>query len=91
MKLSSSVVLFLILWSLRKRLTFHPGAISGLFLVFNGMERFLIEFVRINNKYNYFGFELSQAQYMSIFMILVGTGLTFWAMRQKTDISAIQN
>jgi phosphatidylglycerol:prolipoprotein diacylglycerol transferase len=84
-------LLFLILWSLRKRLTFHPGAISGLFLVFNGMERFLIEFVRINNKYNYFGFELSQAQYMSIFMILIGTGLTIWAMRHKTDISAIQN
>jgi phosphatidylglycerol:prolipoprotein diacylglycerol transferase len=84
-------LLFLILWSLRKRLTVHPGAITGLFLVFNGMERFLIEFVRINNKYNYFGFELSQAQYMSIFMILIGAGLSFWAMRRKTDISTIQN
>lgn len=84
-------ILFLILWSLRKRLTVHPGAITGLFLVFNGMERFLIEFVRINNKYNYFGFELSQAQYMSIFMILVGVGLTIWAMRRKEEIGATIN
>jgi phosphatidylglycerol:prolipoprotein diacylglycerol transferase len=84
-------LLFLILWKLRKRMTFHFGAISGLFLVFNGLERFLIEFVRINSKYNYFGFELSQAQYMSIFMILIGAGLTIWAMRQKTDVSTIQN
>lgn len=84
-------ILFLILWSLRKRLTFNPGAITGLFLVFNGIERFLIEFVRINNKYNYFGFELSQAQYMSTFMILVGVGLTAWAMRKKSNAITVVN
>lgn len=77
-------ILFFILWRIRKRLTIYPGAITGLFLVFNGVERFLIEFVRINNKYSYFGLELSQAQFMSILMIIVGTGLTLWTFRQKS-------
>lgn len=76
-------ILFLILWKMRKKLTFYPGAVTGIFLIFNGIERFLIEFVRINNKYTYFGLNLSQAQFMSIFMILVGCGLAFWALRQQ--------
>jgi prolipoprotein diacylglyceryltransferase len=79
-------ILFLILWKLRKKLTIYPGAITGLFLIFNGLERFLIEFVRINTKYTYFGFNLSQAQYMSIFMILVGTGMMFWAIKKNKQL-----
>jgi prolipoprotein diacylglyceryl transferase len=76
-------ILFLILWKLRKKFTFYPGAITGLFLIFNGLERFLIEFVRINNKYNYFGLNLSQAQFMSIFMILVGSCMMLWAIKMN--------
>ena len=79
-------ILFLILWKLRKKLTIYPGAITGLFLIFNGLERFLIEFVRINTKYTYFGFNLSQAQYMSMFMILVGTGMMFWAIKKNKQL-----
>lgn len=77
-------ILFLILWKLRKRLTSQPGAITGLFLIFNGVERFLIEFVRINTKYSYLGLNLSQAQFMSLFMILIGIGLAIWSMKQKS-------
>jgi phosphatidylglycerol---prolipoprotein diacylglyceryl transferase len=73
-------ILFLILWSLRKSWTKFPGAITGLFLVFNGLERFLIEFVRVNTKYAHFGYNLSQAQYISIAMILIGAALCTWAL-----------
>lgn len=76
-------ILFLILWKLRERLTIYPGAITGLFLIFNGLERFLIEFVRINNKYSYFGLNLSQAQFISIFMILVGSCMMLWAIKMN--------
>jgi len=74
-------ILFLILWKLRKKLTAYPGAITGLFLIFNGLERFLIEFVRINNKYAYFGLNLSQAQYISILMLFIGLGMMVWAVK----------
>lgn len=76
-------ILFFILWKLRKKLTLYPGAITGLFFVLNGLERFLIEFVRINNKYAILGVELSQAQIMSLFMIIIGMTMSFWAMRKE--------
>lgn len=73
-------LLFLILWRLRKPLTPFYGAMTGLFFIFNGLERFGIEFIRINTKYDQFGFELSQAQYMSICMLLIGGGLMIWSI-----------
>lgn len=81
--------LFLILWSLRKSWTKYPGAITGLFLVFNGVERFLIEYVRVNTKYNYFGLDLSQAQYISMGMILIGAALCFWSIYYNKDSKSI--
>jgi prolipoprotein diacylglyceryl transferase len=81
-------ILFLILWKLRERLTIYPGAITGLFLIFNGLERFFIEFVRINNKYSYFGLNLSQAQFISIFMILVGSCMMLWAIKMNKQPSS---
>lgn len=78
-------LLFLILWSLRKRLTKYYGAITGIFLVFNGIERFLIEFVRLNTRYNRLGLEFSQAQYMSIVMIFIGLSLAYWSIFIKRE------
>ncbi len=73
-------ILFLILWNLRKHLTPFYGAMTGLFFVFNGVERFLIEFVRVNKRYDHFGFHLSQAQYMSFAMLILGLGIVYWSM-----------
>lgn len=78
-------ILFLILWNLRKRLTYYYGAVTGIFLIFNGFERFLIEFVRINTKYSRLGMELSQAQYMSLAMILIGFSLAYWSIFIKKE------
>ncbi|GIS04519.1 MAG: hypothetical protein CM15mP107_1390 [Bacteroidota bacterium] len=47
----------------------------GLYLVFNGLERFSIEKIRINNEL-YKG--LTQAEMISITLILLGLGLFFW-------------
>jgi prolipoprotein diacylglyceryltransferase len=74
--------LFLILWAVRKRITFHFGSMTGLFMIFNGIERFLIEFIRVNTKYKFLGMNLSQAQYISIGMIIAGIIIMIWAMNQ---------
>lgn len=73
-------ILFAILWSVRKRLTPYYGAITGLFLIFNGLERFFIEFIRVNTHYERLGVNLSQAQYISILMIAIGAALFYWAI-----------
>jgi prolipoprotein diacylglyceryl transferase len=75
-------ILFLFIWKIRKSWTKYLGAITGLFMIFNGLERFLIEFIRENTKYTYFGFSLSQAQYISFFMMLIGAGIVVWKLNK---------
>ncbi|MEM7574451.1 MAG: prolipoprotein diacylglyceryl transferase family protein [Bacteroidota bacterium] len=73
-----------ILWSLRKRLTPIPGLLMALYLIFNGIERFLIEYVRINDQYDVFGLKLTQAQLIAIGFVLVGVWLAWYARKRAT-------
>ncbi|GAB1429553.1 prolipoprotein diacylglyceryl transferase [Ignavibacteria bacterium] len=66
----ASVVAFLMLWLLRKKYS-RIGDIFGLYLILAGIERLLVEFIRINPLY----FGLSQAQWISIAMIIFGAWL----------------
>lgn len=61
-----------ILWALRKRLTALPGLLFSVYLFFNGVERFFIEFVRVNDRYDLLGIALSQAQLIAIGFMLAG-------------------
>lgn len=60
-----------LLWALRKRLTALPGVLFSIYLFFNGVERFFIEFARVNDRYEW-AFNLSQAQMIAIGFMLTG-------------------
>ncbi len=60
------------LWFLRKRITI-PGVLFCLYLIFNGLERFLIEKIRVNIRYESF-FNMTQAEIIAIVLFLLGTG-----------------
>ena len=66
--------LFLILWFLRKKLTV-PGMLFAVYLVMNGIERFFIEKIRVNDTFVMLGIEMTQAELISFLTIL--TGLVF--------------
>lgn len=68
--------LFTILWSLRKRFTI-PGQLFGIYLIMNGLERFMIEKIRVNSTYNIFGFHPTQAELISTLLVITGTFLFF--------------
>ena len=59
---------FLILWNIRKKITI-PGVMFGLYLVFNGLERFLIEKIRVNT--HVWG-TITQAEIISSVLMLAG-------------------
>ena len=65
------ILLFGLMWLIRKRIKI-PGLMFCLYLVLNGGERFLIEFIRVTIKYNVLGFFLSQAQIIGAVMMIGG-------------------
>lgn len=74
------VILFSILWFFRKKFI-TPGKLFGLYLILNGLERFLIEKIRVNTKYDIFGWHPSQAELISMGMIIVGITLMIFAKK----------
>ena len=70
-ELLQSLVIFGILWSLRKR-DLASGIIFWLYLVLAGAARFIVEFWRINPE---IGLGMSQAQWISLVLVLVGVSM----------------
>ena len=72
------ILLFFALWSLRKKIT-TPGRMFSLYLLFNGIERFFIELIRVNSQYHIGDFGFTQAQLISSLLIIVGiAGYSFF-------------
>ncbi|MFL5747880.1 MAG: prolipoprotein diacylglyceryl transferase [Niastella sp.] len=63
--------LFLLLWKLRRTLK-KPGILFAYFAILNGAERFCIEFIRINPRYEIGYWNLSQAQVLALGWMLTG-------------------
>ncbi|GAB3009410.1 hypothetical protein GCM10027051_07980 [Niabella terrae] len=72
------LLLFGILWAFRKRIKI-PGLLFGIYLIFNGLERFFIERIRVNVKMHLFGIEMTQAQLISFGLILAGIGVVVYS------------
>ncbi len=67
----AAVAIFAVLWSLRKR-PMAAGILFAIYLILAGVERFLVEFIRLNDRYL---FNLSEAQWISIGMIILGSAM----------------
>jgi phosphatidylglycerol---prolipoprotein diacylglyceryl transferase len=74
------IISFLILWKLKKIIT-KPYYLFLLFALLMGIERFFIEFIRINPKYSFSGLYLSQAQYISLFLIF--GSISFFVLKSR--------
>ncbi len=75
-------ILFLFLWSIRRRIK-TPYIMFGLYLVLNGMERFLVESIRVNKTYTILGMHPSQAQIIAVLLILTGFAFILIARSRK--------
>ena len=76
-------LLFIILWAIRKRITV-PGVMFGIYLILNGIERFTVELIRVNNTYSIFGFHPTQAEIISAGLVLVGIILIIIVKRRAS-------
>ena len=76
-------MLFFYLWNKRKNIRV-PGSLFFTYLICAGTERFLIEFIRTNEKYLFDIF--SGAQVLSIIMVLIGVYCLFQPLQDETII-----
>lgn len=78
-------LLFLFLWAIRKKIT-TPFVLFGIYLVVNGVERFLVESIRVNKLYNIAGMHISQAEGIAILLIISGL-ITIFLGKKATSRS----
>lgn len=68
------ILLFAVLWKLRTRFT-RTLQMFGTYLILVGVERFLVELIRVNYKYDWGFIHPSQAEILSVVLVAVGAGL----------------
>ena len=73
------LILFGILWMLRKKIKV-PGQLFSFYLIFNGVERFFIEKIRVNTKYDIL-FNPTQAELIAFVLILGGIALFIYSSK----------
>jgi len=80
------LLLFLFLWSIRERIKL-PGVMFGIYLVLNGIERFLIELIRVNTKYHVAGISFTQAEMISLCLALGGIALIVNGIKRDKKVT----
>ncbi len=65
------LLIFAFLWSIRKKIK-TPGVFFCIYLILNGLERFLIELIRVNSKYHVGSFAFTQAELISTLLVVGG-------------------
>jgi phosphatidylglycerol:prolipoprotein diacylglycerol transferase len=76
------LLLFAVLWAVRKKMKV-PGTLFALYLMLNGIERFLVEKIRVNTRLTIFGLEPTQAEVISFLLFITGLGLWIFLKKAK--------
>ncbi len=82
-----NVAFFFILWSQRKKFT-TPGLLFSVYLVMNGIERFFIELIRVNETLFTIGnFHVTQAELIALFLVLLGAAGIYWTKKRAKKLA----
>ena len=85
-----ALIFFGVLMLIRKKLHMH-GMLFSIYLILNGIERLLIEQIRVNIKYNFLGIEYTQASAIAILLMILGIAGIFyfrwWNQKRKLNTS----
>lgn len=82
-ELIAALGLFGVLWALRS--TWHrPGYLFSIYLILAGFERLLIEKIRVNTRYDLFGHYLTQAEFISMTIVVAGMLGVLLTLRTQT-------
>ncbi len=82
-----SLIALAILWFNRHKFKI-PGTIFFSYMIINGIERFFIETIRVNERYQLLGLNWSQAQYISVLFVLIGIAGIWYLYSRNRDTAA---
>lgn len=83
---ATCMILFAILWMLRTRFK-YAYQLFGVYLIMNGLERFFIEKIRVNFKYDLGFIHPTQAEIISTVLVLAGLALLIFTGKQKEQVN----
>ncbi len=83
-------LLFGVLMFLFKRIN-TAGVLFGIYLIFNGVERFAIESIRVTAEYSVLGFNLTQAQVIALGLIVLGAVMSIYLAYQGKNKALVQS
>ncbi|HXH19635.1 MAG TPA: prolipoprotein diacylglyceryl transferase family protein [Chitinophagales bacterium] len=79
----ATLLLFAVLWSVRKKITI-PGMMFSFYFILNGIERYFIEKIRVNTRFDFLGLHLTQAEIIAAICVLLGAaGLVYFIRKHK--------
>lgn len=82
------LILFGVLWALRKKLQV-PGMLFSVYLFLAGLERFWVEKIRVNAIYHIGSMEITQAEIISVVMMVTGVAAFLYLRIRKSYNHAI--
>ncbi|HYE57561.1 MAG TPA: prolipoprotein diacylglyceryl transferase [Rhodothermales bacterium] len=75
------VLAFALLWIIRKH-PYRAGWLFGVYVILTAVERFLIELIRVNNEFPLFGLQVTQAQVISVLLLIGGLVIVARTMKR---------
>ncbi len=78
------LIIFAVLWSIRKKIKI-PGLIFAIYLILNGIERYFVETIRVNDEYPLYGLNLSQAQVIALLLIIGGAIFGVYCKKKEAN------
>jgi prolipoprotein diacylglyceryl transferase len=84
----ASITLAFVLFYLKKHVK-TGGIIFSYYMIFNGLERFIVEKIRVNNQLNFLGLQPTQAEIISSLLFLTGIVLGIYLkQRHKSSVES---
>ena len=81
------ILLFLLLWKMRPKLS-GTFQMFGAYLILAGVERFLVELIRVNSTYDWGFIHPTQAEILSVVLVITGLYLLFVYKDKNPVVSA---
>jgi phosphatidylglycerol---prolipoprotein diacylglyceryl transferase len=81
------LILFGGLMALRKRIP-YAGGLFAVYMIMNGAERFVVETIRVNTRYDIWGLHPSQAELISAALIIAGVAFSFYWRKKPVATTA---